>query len=145
MSDDTPTAYTIAAFDGPPRDWEYQGNNFRSYYCKFEGDERRIEIAQKPETPAPNIGDTLTGVITDKNGYFKFKKARQGGGFGGNGGSRPRDPQERESIERQVAAKVASDLLVALMAQGTFKPEGVAALGDAHSKLAATVAGGIKV
>lgn len=141
MSDQT---YKIVAFDGPPRDWEYQGNNFRSYYCKFEGDERRIEIAQKPETPAPNIGDTLTGVITEKNGYFKFKKARPGGGFGGNGGSRPKDPAERESIERQVAAKCATELLVGFMGTG-WKPESVNALATQHTALAKQIAGEIKL
>lgn len=139
--------YTIVGFAQAPRDWETANGQFRSYYLNVEGDDKTYELAQKRDKPAPNVGDSFEATVETReaNGvtYYKLKRQYQQRSNGGSG--RPRDPQERESIERQVAAKVASDLLVALMAQGTFKPEGVAALGDAHSKLAATVAGGIKV
>lgn len=79
--------------------------------------EGNIELAQKKTTPAPQVGDTLEGSI-DRSGSYgpKFKKAQGqgGGGARGGGGSRARDPQERASIERQVAYKGAVDLAVAL-------------------------------
>jgi hypothetical protein len=140
-------SFTITGFASAPRDWETANGQFRSYYLKVEGDEKTYELAQKRDKPAPNVGDTVDATVETREvndvTYYKLKREYQQRGGGGNG-NRSKDPAERESIERQVAAKVASDLLVALMAQGTFKPEGVDGLGQAHTRLAAQVAGGIK-
>lgn len=91
-------AYKIAAFQGSPRDWDFSGKSYRSYYVQFEGDDRRIEIAQYPETPAPNIGDTLTGHIEEQNRngsfYYKFRKAKQGGGDSGSKSFRGKSSEE---------------------------------------------------
>jgi hypothetical protein len=58
-------------------------------------------------TPLPAAESTIDGdLANDPQWGWKFTKA---GGGGWNGGGRPsKDPAERESIERQVAAKCAS-------------------------------------
>lgn len=122
------------------------------YFIELEGLEGRHTLTQKPTTPAPEIGQDLWGHPEDGGTWPsgdpkppKFRKGQRGGfGSGGGGNSRAKDPAERESIERQVAAKCATDLLVALMAQGVWKPEGVDALGEAHGRLMVKVAGGIR-
>lgn len=119
-----------------------------TYFVKLEGVEKGALLVHKKGEPK-NPGDVIEGYYLEEKKsqagktYLKLTRPQQQSNNGG-GGNRAKDPAERESIERQVAAKVASDLLVALMAQGTFKPEGVDALGDAHTRLAAKVAGGIR-
>ena len=85
------------------RDWDSKHGPMKSYYVKFEGDERTIEIAQKPSTPAPTVGQTFEGTIEERQWqdktFYKLKKAQ--GGFGGGGGFRPEDPERSRRILRQ--------------------------------------------
>ena len=74
----------------------------------------KAEINQKPKTPAPMAGETLSGTIQpNQNPDFppKFKKeSKEGGGFSGGKGSgtfKPRDPSEI------AGARHAHNLLVA--------------------------------
>lgn len=130
-------AYTIERCVGSPRDWDFSGNSYRSYYVNFEGDERRVEIAQKPETPAPNVGDTLTGHIEEQNRngsvYFKFRKAKAGN-FGGGGQPRPEDPARAKRIVRQHSQGMALQYAALRHSQGKlpddFKLEDLFKIAD---------------
>jgi len=75
------------------RDWDStKGGKMRSYRIDLEGPDvprDRIELAQKVETAAPTVGQTLEGVINERT-YgdppkkdYKFQKAQAGGGGGG--------------------------------------------------------------
>jgi hypothetical protein len=69
------------------------------YSLQFgETGEDTIELSQKPETPAPKIGDVLKGTIEDSQYGKRFKKERIGG-FGGF----KNDPNTRKEIIRQNA------------------------------------------
>lgn len=113
-------SYTIRSVNSR-REWDSRYGPMVSYDIDLTDPsgmvEANVELAQKRDTPAPQAGQTLDGEI-ERGGKFgpKFKKAHQdrGGGGGGGGGGRQRDPNERNSIERQVAFKGAVDLVVAL-------------------------------
>ena len=59
------------------------------------GDPEPIEISQKPETPAPKVGDEISGNIEQGKYGVRILKKDKTGGFGKN------DPQTREEIIRQ--------------------------------------------
>lgn len=140
------STYTIEGFAQPPRDWETANGAFRSYYLRVEGDEKTYELAQKRDKPAPNVGDSFEATVETRevNGTTFYKLKRQYQQRGGNNGRQPKDPAERESIERQVAAKCATDLLVGFMATG-WKPDTALKLGEMHTVLAKQIASEIKL
>jgi hypothetical protein len=141
----TVQTYTVAGFANPPRDWETANGQFRSFYLKVEGDDKVYELAQKRDKPAPNVGDSFEATVEARevNGSTFYKLKKHYAPRGNNGGRPSKDPAERESIERQVAAKTASDLLVGLMSTG-WKPESAMKLADLHTVLAAQIAKEIK-
>lgn len=140
MSEQT---YKVTAVKGT-NDWTGQYGAMTDYRCTFDGVDGDVQVTKRQGNAGPSVGDELFGTLESKTqaGYtYKFKAVVRGGG-GGGGGSRPRDPKERESIERQVAAKSAAELLCALMATG-WKPESVGKLADQHQALAKRIAEGI--
>lgn len=61
------------------------GFNLRAYQIKLEGHDYPISLNQKPETPAPQIGQELNGEIETGNFpdgalYYRFKKTSSFGG-----------------------------------------------------------------
>jgi hypothetical protein len=112
--------YTIKAINSGPREWQSKmGGTNLSWKVDLVGEDGKlegdVEIAQKKETPAITVGQELEGTIDHSGKYGpKFKKDYGGRPGGGGGGGRPRDPQERASIERQVAFKGAVELCVAM-------------------------------
>jgi hypothetical protein len=75
----------------------------------FEG----VEFFQKPTTPLPADGEQVNGSLTQSEFGLNFKKAQMGGFSGGGGGFKGgrSNPDERNSIERQVAYKGAVEIL----------------------------------
>ena len=55
------------------------------YNLTLEGLEGAVQLNQKPETPAPQVGKTIFGHVYERNGYKNFKrvskdfKPQQGG------------------------------------------------------------------
>lgn len=80
--------YTILQVE--PRDeWTGKFGTFKPFALRLEGVEGWVELSQKPETPAPQVNDTIHGHTEsqthgDKT-YLKFKKVNPE--FGGNSGS----------------------------------------------------------
>lgn len=98
------------------RDWEGKKSGpMRSYHCTLVDEANReaeVEISQKVSTAAPEPGKSVEGEI-EKNEYgLKLKKAYSGGGMPGGGRGRGNSPEDRASIESQVAAKCLTELVV---------------------------------
>jgi len=88
--------YTIQSVTGP-RTWNGQYGEMHSYDVIVDGIEGKVEISQKPTTPAPQVGDHILGTIEERNGFKKLKrepKASFGGG-GGGGRANPEDMRQR--------------------------------------------------
>jgi hypothetical protein len=65
--------------------------------------------------PDPTIGQVTGEVVFNEQWKrWDFKPEKQGGGGGWGGGKRQSDPLERASIEAQVGAKIAAQLIVEL-------------------------------
>lgn len=114
-------SHTITAVKGQ-REWQGKFGAMISYDIdvtgpdgQFHGD---VELAQKPETKAPYEGLVLEGTIEQGKFGPKFKKTPPATTGGGGGGPRKKDPDERGSIEKQVAWKGAVELVAAL-----YKPD----------------------
>jgi hypothetical protein len=131
--------YTISAVSTQTRDYVSNGNANRVYYVKLEGVEADVpsqafELHQRQTSRAPTSGqkiDVKTFVKGTHDGKPAVKivkdwdaiKANQAGG----GGQSSQGSDERgESIERQVAAKVAG-LMVASHPVPQTGPVGVIA------------------
>jgi hypothetical protein len=91
------------------REWSGQHGPMVTYKIELEG-HGVAELNQKPETPAPQEGQSIFGDLQPgREGYPpKLKKVQQGG-FGGGGKS----PEEQKSIRRQSAQQRAALYLIA--------------------------------
>jgi len=109
---------------GTPRDWTGNYGPMRDYPLQLDtnGNVMEVYITQKPETPAPQAGQSIDYEIarSDQHGT-KIKRAQQQQGQGNfpattttappaNGSPAQADPRQK-SIERQTAAKVAGMIL----------------------------------
>lgn len=106
--------YQITAITGK-REFDSKYGPLVSYKLTIKGDdgyEGEAEITRKPESPAPQSGETIEGTLDRSNPRFppKLKKA-QGGGAPRSGGGRPN--KDSDSIERQVAYKGAVEMAIA--------------------------------
>ena len=111
------SSYTVQAVNSN-REWEGKFGKMISYDINLQGPEGftgSVELAQKPETPAPQEGGTLEGHIEQGKFGPKFKK-ESGQTFKGGGGGKPKADQD--SIERSVAYKGAVDIACALITAG---------------------------
>lgn len=106
--------YTVKAINRQKPWKSKRGDDMVSYYCVLHNEEGKggeVEISQKVSTAAPTVGQKLEGTVEKGNYGLKFKK--EYGGGGGYGGGRKSNPEDRRSIERQVAAKCATELVIA--------------------------------
>lgn len=106
--------YQITAVTGQ-REFDSKYGPLVSYKLTIKGDdgyEGEAEMTRKPESPAPQSGETIEGTLDRSNPRFppKLKKA-QGGGAPRGGGAR--SAKDSDSIERQVAYKGAVEMAIA--------------------------------
>lgn len=85
--------YTIEAV-GPIKEWSGAHGPMKDYQIKFKEEPEWVTVTQRPETPAPTVGQTLTGTINPTQYGKKFKKEQA---FSGGGGS-PRQPIDHDSM-----------------------------------------------
>ena len=73
----------------PRRAYDSKFGTMQPYALQLEGVEGYVQLSQKPETPAPTVGQTIHGHTYEQNSatgsFLKFKKvnpnyADQGGG-----------------------------------------------------------------
>lgn len=114
---------------GPPREWSNKrGDRFLAYPIKVEGDDREIEWSRKPESEAPEVGNS-TPLADIENGSHGPKLKvdwdavkEQGGGSTSSSGSKnfkskewqketDRDPERAARILRQHSQGMALQLL----------------------------------
>lgn len=140
--------FTVVERTSEPDPPDQNGNV--SYFLKLEGVEKGVLLRHKKDKPIRSAGDVIEGYYLEEKTsqagkqYFKLTRPQQPNAGAGNNGSRSKDPAERESIERQVAAKCATELLVGFMGTG-WKPSTVNDLATQHQALAKQIAGEIKV
>lgn len=97
---------------------KYNNNEITATLANAEGKEAEVTFLQKPESPLPDVGSTLTGNVEQTQYGLKFKREwKQQGGGGGN-----RD----EEISRAVAVKSATSLVAAQISAGTIKEDDAA-------------------
>lgn len=84
-------------------EYESKFGTMHKYAVQFEGEADGVEISQKPTTPAPKAGDSLTGTIENTQYGKRFKKESQGN-FGGGGQSRPSETTKQTSLKAAALA-----------------------------------------
>lgn len=73
-------SYRITAVSPNTKDFTTKsGFNLRAYQIKLEGHDYPVSLNQKPETPAPQVGQELNGEVESGNFpdgalYYRFKK-----------------------------------------------------------------------
>ena len=86
--------HKISAVSEKVDTWQSNYGEMKSYYVQFEGNAEAVKINQKPDTPAPTVGQILTGdIVADKFGK-KFQKAAKPG-FTVSGGSQSSEPPKQ--------------------------------------------------
>lgn len=107
-----------------PRSWTYEGKTNLDYILNIEGRDQQAILTQRPDTPAPTVGQEVDLELIQHPRFPDKLKARRppkgGGGFGGGG--RPRDPAERKSIQMQASQKVAVDIARLAIEHAEVKP-----------------------
>jgi hypothetical protein len=81
-------------------EYESKFGKMFKYTIQFEGESEAVELSQKPESPAPKVGDQLEGTIEDTQYGRKFRKERKEGGQVGGYKS---NPETQKQIIRQNA------------------------------------------
>ncbi len=110
-----------------------------------QGQDGKVILSQKPETAAPTVGQTIDGETKPipggpLKGQLKLKKTPpaqfQGGGFSGpqNGSQPPQNDDRQRSIEMQVSAKCAAQVVAAMVATGQGGEAQISGLTDAFYK-----------
>lgn len=100
------SSYTVNAVHGPSPWQSQQGGTFHEYRLGLDGVEKLVSLNQKPETPAPQVGQTLT---LDLLPHPKFPELMRGKKVQApNAGQQALgDDVTRASIESQVCLKAA--------------------------------------
>lgn len=118
--------YKIEAVAAKVREFETKFGQMKSYKVKLSGEDEPVEISQKDSTPAPTVGETVTGTISETEYGKKFKK-EFGGGFTGKAsgfsGSKPSDPFT-------MYLSYAKDIAVARIAAGLEKRETIEVIDE---------------
>lgn len=114
--------YTIEWVNPVPR--EHGEGTLKTYYFEtlgeFEGEKKKASIGRKSVSDAPKVGEEMEGHFElNAKGYENFVRAKPpfGGSAGTTAGSfQGKSPDDRASIERQVAVKAATEVQCAYIA-----------------------------
>jgi hypothetical protein len=90
---------------GPVSEFPTKFGTMKKYSLQFEGSDDWVNLNQKPESPAPTVGQELEGTIEDSQFGKQFKKATQASGA--FGAPKATDPATRASIEAQTSLNAA--------------------------------------
>jgi hypothetical protein len=95
--------YKITAL-GKSKDISSNYGPLKVYDVQFDSGDW-VEMTQKPDSPAPSVGQEVEGTVEDTKWGKRFKKA-SAGGYGGGGGKE--SPEMRRSIQAQSALNAAN-------------------------------------
>lgn len=118
--------YTIEAV-GPIKEWSGAHGLMKDYQIKFKEEPEWVTVTQKPETPAPTVGQTLTGTINPTQYGKKFKKEQA---FSGGGSGSPRQPIDHDSMYKCNALNNATALVSGSGVKEGVVPARVTELAD---------------
>lgn len=116
--------YTITSVDRE-KPWQGQHGPKIDYTVTLKDENgqetKSVVVTQKPDTPKPTVGQTLTGTIGQGKFGPKFEKEYTGG----KGGDyyKPRDPAEIAAIQRQGSQRTAVMFLQAKVAAGAVNAD----------------------
>jgi len=135
--------YTVTLVSDQVRDWNStKGGPMKGYRVDLQDASgqvvRNCEWSRKPESPAPQVGQSVEGDIDLEAQYGPKFKLAQSAGFGG-GGSRARPPEERRSIAMQHAQKCAVTILEVAAAHGEYHPPSAGDVAAQVKLVAATL------
>ena len=123
---------------GPSEEFSFDGNDgnkvtLKKYSLQLEGVAEWVTLSQKPDAPAPAVGEEIEGHIEDTGKYgYKFTKKRSGGGWSGGGKSSP-------GAAWANAAETASVLVIGYYQVTGTKPENPQEMLDRVKQLAPSV------
>lgn len=121
--------FEVTAVADNPREWQgSKGGKMLSYRLTLKqgaNSQDRVELAQKESTPAPKVGDKLTGDLTKRyyeakgqiKSDFKFQKERTGPGGGGRAWKpRPDDaPVVYAAKQAQIVAQHSQNMALRIL------------------------------
>jgi hypothetical protein len=98
----------------PRQAYDTDYGTMQPYAITLEGVEGYVQLSQKPETPAPTVGQVIHGHTYNQGKFLKFKKVNPN--YAGNdGGSKPQSSADQgrmlellEAIAVAVGAEVAA-------------------------------------
>src|SRR3954471_5560464 len=108
--------YAVLEAQGP-RKWEGNYGVQHDWTLKLQGVEKPAILTLKPETPAPEVGQSMALTLEAHPRFddkLKAKRENTGGMFG----MRPEDPARARRIVRQHSQHMAITLYLGLVAQG---------------------------
>lgn len=102
------------------------------YAITLEGVEGYVQLTQKPETPAPMVGQTIHGHTYSQGKYLKFKKVNPEFAQQGGGGSKPSSAQP--SADNGYIIKLLEAIAVEVGAQHAVRGDTDTVLEDIDDK-----------
>lgn len=127
--------YTLTWIGDQTRTYKTKGGEERQstrIAVRDAGGERhtKLELTRPASQPMPSVGDSLQGSIMPHPKFDDLRRFVEGAGGeaapatnGGGGTQTPAETSRTESIERQVALKVAGVVVASYVGQGAIKPE----------------------
>lgn len=98
--------YTITAVSPKVDEWEGKYGAMKTYHVRVDAHgEDVVQVNKKPESPAPQKGETIHGEISSTEHGLKYKYVSKQQGFGGF----KADPDKQSQIKAQWAIGQAKD------------------------------------
>ena len=103
--------YTIDKVSSKVDEWNGNFGPMKTYYVKFVGGEKTVQVNKKPESPTPQSGEVLYGRLETNQHGTKFKgEKRPDGGYKPKTQFKP-DPEKQAQIKAQWAIGQAVQLV----------------------------------
>jgi hypothetical protein len=123
------TTFTIDDVDQNVRDVDTQYGAMKAYRLSLMGPDATTPVVaswlRKASSPAPVVGQQVTGDLEDGQYGKKFREAKQfpQGSSGGRSGSYAADPKKQAAIALEHSQKVAVDILKLAYEMKVYPPD----------------------
>lgn len=97
--------YKIKAVKDSPKEWDSRFGPMVTYLIQVEGNGEPVQLNKKADSPAPKVGDEISGEISDTEYGQKFKAE-----YKANNSGFKKSPETEENIARAVALKASVEL-----------------------------------
>lgn len=99
---------TVKSVSSSPAKWG-QGDKAKEGWTAETEEIGTVQVVLDAGTPPPKVGDNLLATVYPPKEGSQYPPSAYPAKAGGGGGRRGASPEERRSIERQVAVKIAAD------------------------------------